>query len=339
MKTTLIFLIAMVAIVTTVSAQRVAALHSPAGVTLFTSGNIFVDAYNAALPGDTIYLSGGDFAAPALFDKRLVVFGAGYHPAHTAATRPTTITNDFNLGDNADNMVLEGVHFRAGFRVANNIPVNNITVRRSRIDGGIHYPGNLATPSVGNTFAECVIIGNSDFANASNLLINNSIIQDRVWNSRWNNFRNSIFMATSTDWGWSLFINASLNVFSNNVVITTHNFIGGEDNSFLNNIFVNAATALGTNPTASGNYLGVPQASIFVSHTGHTFSYASDFNLRTPATHVGNDGTQVGIFGGQSPFKPGGIPQNPHISLRNIAPHTAPDGRLNIQVTVSAQER
>jgi hypothetical protein len=38
------------------------------------------------------------------------------------------------------------------------------------------------------------------------------------------------------------------------------------------------------------------------------------------------------------PFKEGGIPVNPHISSKNIAPQTNPSGQLGVQINVSAQE-
>lgn len=71
MKKNLLVLSMLILLVISSNAQRVVALHSATGVTLFTGVNPFVDAYTAAQPGDTIYLSGGSFANPPLMDKRL----------------------------------------------------------------------------------------------------------------------------------------------------------------------------------------------------------------------------------------------------------------------------
>jgi len=326
-------------------AQRVVALHSATGVTVFSGVNPFVDAYTAALPGDTIYLSGGSFANPTLMDKRLLIFGAGYHPTGAAVTNPTLLTGAFTLGDNADNLMIQGVQFMAGIVVGNNVPVNFVTIKRSRIDGGINFQGTRATPSTNNAFVECVIIGDVNFHNLTHSSIVNSIVQNQIINSHSNSFLNNILLGASWSGFWGshiIFMHPFNNLISNNVVLGSLANMAvqiSEGNQFFNNLFESSAPHLGNSPTATGNFLNVPVANIFVSHTGSGFSYASDFNLRTPATHVGTDGTQVGIFGGLFPFKPSGVPQNPHISLRNISPHTAPDGRLNIQVTVSAQER
>jgi hypothetical protein len=343
MKKLLLLLALMAAIATSVSAQRVVALHSATGVSVFSGLNPFVDAYNAAMPGDTIYLSGGSFANPSLMDKRLHIYGAGYHPTGAAVTNPTLLTGAFTLGDNADNLMIQGVQFMAGIHAGNNVPVTFISVKRSRIDGGINFPGTRATPSTNNAFVECVIIGDVNFNNVTNSSIVNSIVQNQIANSHSNAFMNNILLGASWSgtWGNIIFSNPFHNQISNNIVLTPANMaaVTSDGNQFFNNLFETNAPHLGNSPTATGNFLNVPVANIFVSHTGSTFSYASDFNLQTPSARLGNDGTQVGIFGGLFPFKPGGIPQNPHISVRNIAPHTAPDGKLNIQVTVSAQER
>jgi len=340
MKKQLLLLVLMMAFAAVCNAQRVVALHSATGVTVFSGVNPFVDAYTAALPGDTIYLSGGSFANPPLMDKRLLIFGAGYHPSATAVTNPTLLTGAFNLGDNADNLMIQGVQFMAGIHAGNNVPVSSITIKRCRIDGGINFPGTRATPSTNNAFAECVIIGDVNLSNVTNSSFTNSIIENRVLSSHSNSIMNNVFLGVS--WAHDgVFRYTDNNAISNNIFINTHHNIiwFGQGNILSNNLFVHYAPHFGGTPVLSGNHLNVPLVNIFVSHTGHTFSYDSNFNLVTPDLFPGTVGGQVGIFGGLFPFKPGGIPQNPHISLRNIAPQTAPDGRLNIEVTVSAQDR
>ena len=345
MKINLLVLSMLILLVISSNAQRVVALHSATGVTLFTGVNPFVDAYTAAQPGDTIYLSGGSFANPPLMDKRLLIFGAGYHPTGAAVTNPTLLTGAFNLGDNADNLMIQGVQFMAGIHAGNNVPVTFITIKRSRIDGGIHFQGTRATPSTNNAFVECVIIGDVNLHNVTNSSITNSIVQNQIVNSYSNSFMNNILLGASWSQFWGshiIFMHPFNNLISNNVVLGSMANMAvqiSEGNQFFNNLFESSAPHLGNSPIATGNFLNVPAANIFVSHTGSAFSYASNFNLQAPLTRLGTDGTQVGIFGGMFPFKPNGIPQNPHISVRNISPQTTPDGKLNVEVTVSAQDR
>ena len=56
------------------SQMRIVALHNPVnGVQYFAESQTdfqpFLNAYTAAVDGDTIYVSGGDFNIPPLFDK------------------------------------------------------------------------------------------------------------------------------------------------------------------------------------------------------------------------------------------------------------------------------
>ena len=55
-------------------------------------------------------------------------------------------------------------------------------------------------------------------------------------------------------------------------------------------------------------------------------------------TYLGDDGTEVGIYGGLVPFKEGAVPINPHISQKSIQTTTDSNGLLNIYFTVEAQQ-
>jgi hypothetical protein len=52
---------------------------------------------------------------------------------------------------------------------------------------------------------------------------------------------------------------------------------------------------------------------------------------------MATDGTDVGIYGTASPYKPGGVPYNPHFRSATIAPATDPDGDLPVNIRVAAQ--
>lgn len=341
MKKCIVFLAIMVAFAASASAQRVVALHSSTGVSMYSGVNPFIDAYNAAQPGDTIYLSGGSFATPGVIDKRLLIFGAGYHPASTKVTNPTLLSTGFSIGENANNLIIEGVQFASGFRVDHNVSVNYITIKRCLINGGIGFSGDLINPCLNNVFTECVIIGDIYLNNATNTLISNSIIQDRIIISKSNSFKNNVLLANRVHWNDGVFHSTSNTEISNNVFLTTNNLFAGisDGNLLFNNVFVHPTPAFGSNPITGGNYLNVPLADIFVSHTGHEFNYDSNFNLKTPALHLGNDGKEVGIYGGLFPFKAGAIPINPYISLKNIAAQTTSDGKLSVEIKVEAQTR
>lgn len=325
----------------TINAQKTVALHS-ASVTIYSGINPFVDAYNASQNGDTIYLPGGAFASPTLINKQLYIYGAGYHPDSTQATNPTVITGNFNLGENADNLMIEGVQFSNQLIIGNNISASNLSFKRCRFNSGINFIGNGTTnASVSNAFIECVIIGDVSLNNTINSTILNSIIQNRIIDSKSNVFKNNIFLYVSTSVYDGIFHRPYYNEFSNNVFTASNGALfiydGNDGNMYFNNLYVAPSPYYGANAITSGNYTNVTASSIFVNQTGNTFNYAHDYHLQNPSTYLGNEASQVGIYGGAFSFKSGSVPVNPHIGSKIIAPQTTPNGELQINIRVNAQ--
>ena len=106
-----------------------------------------------------------------------------------------------------------------------------------------------------------------------------------------------------------------------------------------NNLSLNGA-GCNTSWIYSGNIGNQSISSIFVNYAQGGFSYSDDYHLQ--ATSLGKnggiDGTDIGIYGGLFPWKDGSVPSNPHITVKNIATKTDNMGKLNVNVTVTAQD-
>ena len=107
MRKSIILTMFLMSTVFTVNAQRVVALHSSSGVTVFSSISPFIDAYNAAQAGDTLYLPGGAFAAPSLIEADRVAPDPDFRstPLHLteyfyspAATHPIAVEPPLRIG-------------------------------------------------------------------------------------------------------------------------------------------------------------------------------------------------------------------------------------------------
>ncbi|PKP20919.1 MAG: hypothetical protein CVU04_02895 [Bacteroidetes bacterium HGW-Bacteroidetes-20] len=322
-------------------AQRCVVLQSASGVFSFNGPNPFIDAYNAANHGDTIYLSGGSFNAPTLFNKKLYVFGAGYHPDSTIATNISMISTNLNFGDSSDYSYLEGLYIPAGILTNYDVSIIGLTIKRCYINGGIHFQGSLLTaPSQNVAIVESIIVGDLTFTNITNSTVQNSIIETRVVHSNSNIFKNNIFMYSSNNYNGVL-VSPHNSQFINNVFLNTngnalvYNINNG--NIFQYNMFHPSTNNFGSNSISNNNYVNVPLIDFFVNQTLPTFNFSDNYHLVNPQNYIGNDGTQVGIYGGSFPFKPGGVPSNPHISFKNIASQTNSSGELQIEIHVSAQ--
>ncbi len=319
--------------------QRVVALHGATGIDYFNGVSPFVDAYNAASTGDTIYLPGGAFTPPAEINKGLIIYGVGYHPDSTAATSPTLISGTLLLKEDADNFYMEGVEVSIQLNFAGNESVSQFTFRRCRIDNSVNITGNLTNPSTQGAFIECVFMGSINLQNLTNSLFSNCICQGRFDNSNSNQFKNLILLLSIAQTYDRVFQNCNNNEISNCIVMNTNNyFINGTGNICYNNLFVAASPDFNASAIINGNYFSVDPATIFVNQSGNAFTYNQDYHLQSPETYPGTDGSQVGIYGGIFTFKAGSVPITPHISIKEVAPVTDPDGNLNVTIQVGAQQ-
>ncbi|MGL2964494.1 hypothetical protein ACSVH2_11800 [Flavobacterium sp. RSB2_4_14] len=335
MKNSILFLMLFLLGFVGFSQQKVA-LHHGSEVTIFGGGDPFTDAYNAAVNGDVIYLPGGSLPYPSFIDKSLVIIGAGHYPAATVATNRTVLNGSLTIGENADNLKLEGIEIASTLSFFNNHKVDGVVIKRCRINI-IGYGGDGTTPCLNNTIRECVINAYIDFSNAKSLSFSNNIIGGYIVNGTEMGVSNNIFLLNTSSYVFNNVDNSSI---SNNIVLQQYsgvNYIHAscELSTFSNNIF-SGTPNVGSN-TFVNNYNNVAMTGLFVNQTSNAFSYADDYHLVNPATYLGTDGIQVGIYGGLFPYKELAIPVNPNIISKTIAPQTNTSGELNIQVQVKAQ--
>jgi len=332
------FVLGLLAMVLSSQAQKVL-LHTLTGVQQFNGSDGLTDAYNASISGDTIYLSGGGFTSPTTINKSLLIYGAGHYPDSTVATAKTFLNGNISLAVDADGFHLEGVEINGSILFENNQSVDNVILKYCKISNDLNVQGNLSVPSNNLTIINCVFNGNSFYlSNAQNAGIFNSIIEGRILNSYGNLFENNILMFTYTGATGYYTISGNNNICNNNIMLNASNrYFYGVSNQTNYNLFV-ITPNLGTTPIALGNYYPVPLSSIFVNQSGYTFDYTNDYHLQDPATWIGLDNSEVGIYGGTFGYKEGAVPSNPHIQMQNIAPVTTSGGLLNIQVNAAAQE-
>ncbi len=338
-KQLLIF--ALVCNVFTLFAQQKVALHSNGVTTIFGGSNPFTDAYNAASSGDTIYLPGGNLPLPVTIDKGLVIIGAGHFPDSTAVTTPTILNGSITISQNAQNLHLEGVLLDGSISFTNNHKVDNVKIKRCKFVSLV-YNGNGTTACENNEISECIIADNIVLSNCKTSVISNCIIAGKITNGSNMGISNNILFYDFYPYGYAehvTFINVDNSLISNNIIFRIYgDFFHSscELNTFQNNIFKFVPT-FGSN-VFTNNYNNIDLSTFFINQSVNGFDYLQDYHLVNPALYLGNDGTQVGIYGGLYPFKGGSVPVNPHFQTKNIAPTTDNNGDLNIQIKVEAQD-
>ncbi|MDO8898267.1 MAG: hypothetical protein Q7V19_11490, partial [Bacteroidales bacterium] len=325
-----LFIIVMVLLPSFLMSQNlnIATLHKSNGVQNFTGMLAFVQAYSASASGDTIYLSGGSFSAPDTINKSLTIIGAGHYPDSTIATGKTIVSTAVVLNDLADNTYIEGIHFLSNFQTAYDVSVNNLTLRRCRIDGHFKFNGNYYSPvafCLNPSIIECVFAGGNElvFGNSRSMIISKSIFhmswRTLVW-VHTATISNCIFFSTN---GTYFLDNAQNTLFKNNIVKTSAGYpFNGTNNYFANNVFLGFTVDNFYGNTAVNNYHNVTYESFFVNQNGNDFNYNFNYHLNNTTTYTGEDGTQVGIYGTNAPYKEGAVPGNPHVRSKNIAVST-----------------
>lgn len=333
MKKNLLTLIFVLAITLGYSQQKVA-LESSGTTTIFGGSTPFADAYNAAVNGDIIYLPGATMPSFTI-DKGITIIGAGHYPTATVATNPTLITGNINIGANADGLTLEGIHFSGGITFGLNMEINDVTIKRCRIDGSIDFAGNSSgtTPCMNSLIAENVIVGNLTMTNLINSAVTNNILNGVLANGSNNGISNNIFLYNGTTYTLN---NIDNSFITNNIFFDPSNINSGCDMStFSYNVF--KYTPVSGNSTFTSNYFNVDFTNLMINQSGAIFDYSQDYHLQSPSAYLGTDGSQVGVYGGVFVFKDLSIPHNPHIVSKTIATQTNAAGELPIQITVEAQ--
>jgi hypothetical protein len=325
--------------------EPVTVLQHNGNAQIFYGQSSLIAAYNAAVNGDTLYLSAGAFNPPASINKGLTIIGSGHFPDSATFKRRTTILSDMYLNAGSDNSTLEGIYLIGWVYLCANDPLNNIVFKRSNIIDIEFQSTSIAAKKSNITISECYMASIRAGNSVSNLVIEKNIFEQSIGRIDSSAIiRNNLFIRSSQS---QLFWTDN-SIIENNIFLDdgTEHFGDCNNNTFSNNIFIISSAAVDFNNTTSGNsgniesnnYFTVPQSSIFINQTGNLIDYSHNYHLQNPGAYLGTDGTQVGIYGGVIPFKEQGMPQNPQIISKTIGTQTNSNGKLPVNIVVKAQD-
>jgi len=326
------------AIQTIMAQEPVATLEHSGTTQVFYGQNALTGAYNASVNGDQIYLSAGYFTPPTSIAKGVKIFGAGHFPIEG---KQTQIAVGLLIGKGADSLRLEGLFINGDITYDGFYSINYVKVIRCKLKNAYFQSAFSISAKNYCSFEECFIAGSIEFSRyGNNFLLRNSIVQGVLSKVDGNALIDgNVFLINDlTNVNNSTFVQIENSILQNNICLATTNvffnfgLIG--TNTINKNIFV------ATNPSdvnQAGNYTGVTQTNIFVNQTGNAISYLQNYHLKNPGNYIGTNGSEVGLYGGLS-FKENGVPSNPFIVSKTIAPATETNGDLQINITIEAQD-
>ena len=321
----------------------------------------FTAAVAAAQANDHIYLSGGTFSfnGGLVIDKTLHLVGAGINPDSSQVTGTTTLQLDgvppLIITTAASGSSFTGIHFmgtqapgssnpliRYGTSMADDQPTD-IVFQRCRFSKSVHLSFDYvnSTPSADPTiFDECVfhfsLYGGPRAATVTRCIFDA--------------FSTGLYAVDYFQTGGLLMENCTLlgSVMANvnngivrNCISTSPNYFGYgmPGTTFVNNVIAAPILVATGTFTSVGNTLNADPATFFVSESNDNYEFTDDLHLAPGCVAIdyGTDGTDLGIYGTATPYKPGAVPLNPHYRSAVIDPATNVAGDLPVNIRVAAQ--
>lgn len=348
----------------------------------------FAAAQSASVDGDTIYIQGSPFQYTTLtVTKRLVIVGSGFAPNNSSA-QPTNVANILlsrNGVANASGSTIMGLLSGQISPEGSSLACDNITLLRNRFFNStiaLTLNNNASgTYSKGwvivNNIFQGRVDGGASISSSSplNILFANNIFVGQSingFNSATVIIDHNVFVGVSGA-GASGSVLAGMynvvvtnNVFSRSlglvldpspsVVYCTFNNNLSNLTTIANPTFYNPATdfanfvaSIGGSNTGSGNIIG--QNPLFTLNANpDAYSTLDNYRLQatSPGKNAGNDGTDLGIYGGSYPFPSGGaigsgfdtrpappIPQVTNVNIQNSSLIPGAQLKVTIQATVN----
>ena len=316
---------------------------------MFYGPDAFVSAYDAAADTlDVITLSSGEFNVPSAISKSIAIYGVGFENDDELGSKMTYLRSGITLipadavdGDGetvhaakrVNGVHLEGLRINGWISLSNNSnePIHNLSVVKCRLYGMEYH-----IDCYDNTIRQCVIHSGVSGNFANNLLISNCYLHGSGYNGCIRNFQSTSTISVNhciMRNGYTTVCRPGL--YTNNVIIGSQTMIDGAS-TVQYNMFVDGASFSGI--MASNNWNELKGAAVWALE-GEDGEYAEDkdFALKYPEKYVGNDGTEIGLHGGEYAWNK--IPCIPRITECTIDTKDAANGTIRVSIKAEAQTK
>ncbi len=327
------FIASMMAIMSFAQSTLVATLTHGSTIKMFYGVYALQQAHNAAANGDVINLSGGTFQSVDNITKGVTIRGTG-----TLEAFPTIISGwvTINVPSNISNKLsFEGCCFNSP------VTLKGTTNDVLFLKNSFNYDVGVIENAKHIIFVNCNINYSLYYGDESSCTLYNSYIRDPksgYGNNSTVNFINCAINHSTID-GSGL----NLNLIHNAIFVNCFLFLeNGWSYSYYNKgIPVSSSAyycvAVGTNAIEIFNDMIIKENCTSATKTIFTDGNPwNDLTDEAKTKYLGNDGTPVGMYGGVYPFSL--VPSYPTITKMNVANKTTADGKLSVEIEVSAAE-
>jgi len=300
---------------------------------VFYGQNAYSSAYDAALEGDVITLSSGTFRVASQIRKAITLRGAGCVYDSLTQVTPTIIPDEIWLDHNG--ISFEGIWFTGTvFSGQNNAyPNNNIHFTKCNIDAIGTYSGSSSDPRMNWQFDNCIVKAfysyfTDDYFHGMSII--NSVIRFA------NYYHADIFNLTTIHNSIVLFNNGQdvKNIVAYNSIIAVVSDHNVSNCNFYNCIGIKTGETSLFEGQFTQNVMEVNSyEDVFETFAGIVF-YENSYQLKEgiATSFLGQDGTEVGIYGGMIPYKP--RPSYMRMKRCNVASRSTIDNKLSVEIEV-----
>ena len=304
--------------------------------------NALTSAYNAASDGDIITLSSGTFSCPDIM-KSVTIRGAGCVFDSVTNVMKTQISSNFSLSmSSCNNASFEGIHFSGTITCngSNYYPNNRIGFVKCAI-----YKIQLPYTKYGNnynySFDNCIIKNFNSYYTYGTTncgMLGLSFINSVV---RFVDYNHTNILYPTTIYNSVVLFDSNQvikNIIAYNSIIATVSGHAVSNCTFFNCINIKTGeTSLFDGQTCSNVMEVNGYDDVFETFNG-SVSYDNIYQLKNniATSFMGQDGTEVGIYGGTMPYNP--RPSYMMIKRCNVAPRSTVDGKLSVDIEIIAED-
>lgn len=314
----------------------VATLQHGDSISMFYGSNALSQAHSAAQTGDIITLSSGYFTGCTI-TKAITLRGAGCYMDTITGIGPTVLTGTTiaDVSDEEQALTIEGIwmkYFNYEHLINPRFIKCNFTDFSVRTQGsqmqnaqfvncmvslsnaGLAYSNNANSNNT--QFINCYVrLHPSNLVSGTNVSFMNSIVSFTFFGTVEASAANSIFYDES---GYSITFDGSPSLFHNCVSIHMSGLFDSQTS---------------TTNLALNNY-----SDVFETYNGSSIDFENPIyerfilNNEFATSFLGNDGTEVGLYGGLAPYNP--RPNYMVLKQCNVATQSTIDNKLSVEIQV-----
>ncbi len=297
-----------------------------------------------AADGATIYVPGGKHflnTNSIVLDKELHFKGDGYDSFSKVGPVPKLMAN-ITLKRGADNTSFEGLYFTNDIRLDHqegDEGMFRVFLKTCRLKYRIISTGTSST-TIGNIqlyLQRCVFSGIDLNGCIEKVYVDNCIMTSNIFDDiDEGHIQNSIILEHSS---YDLSLSSSENIKISNSILGLNVFDNGDHGNTISNSLLVTGKAVSAY-VSSSNIIYADWDDIFENTPSYNaFSLMEDYHLASgsPAVGSGEEGVDMGIYGGAYPWKEHNIPPSPNVYYKSVSHQSNSEGNLNVTYKVKAQ--